>query len=331
MHRPSFWHTNTLTGRWIARLLSPLAWLYVLAGFFRRQFTQPMRFSVPIICVGNVTVGGAGKTPTTDYIANILRHAGFRPAILSRGYGGAEAGPVKVDLSRHTAHDVGDEPAMLAQRHHVYIGADRRKTAAMAIADGHDILIKDDGLQNPTLHHDLNILVIDGPRGFGNQHLFPAGPLREPIATALKRCDLVLIIGRPHDDLHDLTDLCHQRQISVISAALHPNDPQPKKVFAFCAIAYPEKFYESLKSSGYEIEAHMSFPDHHMFSETEAAKLIIAAQGRHLITTEKDAARLIGQSGARGKLLCLSETLPIRLSPEPSFDTEILDRINQLS
>ncbi len=326
MREPDFWWQ--VSGFNPGKIVSqPLAWLYRAVTRLRRLLTSPQRAPIPLICIGNLTLGGAGKTPTADYLAQELARAGLKPAILSRGYGGSISIAQKVDLARHSAREVGDEPAMLAQRHAVYVGADRLTSAILAAADGCQIGIKDDGLQNPNLHHDLNILVLDGPRGLGNGAVFPAGPMREAWPTAISRIDIVVLIGAAAPDLEQFLTSCRSAQIPIVAAALQPVSSTPKAVHAFCGIANPEKFYSSLRSAGFNLLSENSFPDHHFLTEREAAQLLLKAQGAPLMTTEKDAVRLIGQSGARGRLAETAEVCPVQLVPACDLMALIQDRL----
>lgn len=326
MTEPNFWWQ--VGGFNLSKIASqPLAWLYRSATLIRRLATRPQRAPIPIVCIGNLTLGGAGKTPCADYLASALASAGMKPAILSRGYGGSVTATQKVDPAQHSAHMVGDEPAMLAQRHAVFVGADRMASARLAAAQGYQIGIKDDGLQNPNLHHDINILVLDGPRGLGNGGVFPAGPLREPWTKALPRIDLVILIGAAAANLAPFLSACRAAQIPIVSAQLRPVATSPKAVHAFCGIANPEKFYATLRGAGYSLLSQTSFPDHHFLTESEAATLLLKARGAPLMTTEKDAVRLVGESGARAKLGELAEVLPVKLAPESDLAALTLARL----
>lgn len=326
MREPKFWYqSNGLS----STLLAPLGRLYYSVGVCRRLITRPLTLDCPVICVGNATIGGAGKTPVTDLLATTLAQAGYRPAILSRGYGGSLSGPVRVS-DTHQAIDVGDEPCLLAQRHPVYIGADRRETARHALAEGHDLLLLDDGYQNPALSYDLRILVVDGLRGFGNGRLIPAGPLREPWRNAVARADIVVVNhGQPTPDL---VDVCDRRQIPLVVAHIQPKAPQPKPVYAYCGIANPDKFTRSLDEAGYDIRGTWFFDDHYAYSEMDARMLIGEASKRdaRLITTEKDASRLKGAGGLRQALLSASDVFEIQLSTEPDLTAAVQHALSRL-
>lgn len=333
MREPKFWRRpKSISGF----ALRPLSWLYQSASFLRRVTAKPQKAALPIICVGNVTVGGAGKTPVTDFIAQHLKDKGWSPAILSRGYGGQIKDACAVDLNLHNSIDVGDEPLMLAQRHQVFIGADRAASAELARNADNTILIKDDGLQNPSLYHDINILVVDGEKGFGNELIFPAGPLREHPYEALNRTDIVIIIGDATG--HGITTFigkCHGRAVPVFYANTKPSLTQTddkKPVLAYCAIARPQKFYQTLANFGFEVAQTRDFPDHYYFSEDDAKDLLrfADAQNLTLYTTEKDAARLTklgDEAHYRQKLLERSTIVPIRLEVSDDFMAHILARL----
>src|SRR5262245_15241039 len=191
MRDPAFWWRPAGTA---AGLLWPLGAIYgAVAGFRLAQLGRDA--GVPVVCVGNLTLGGAGKTPAAILVAQILADAGHKPFVLSRGYGGALAGPVRVDPERHRAADVGDEPLLLARAAPTVVARDRVAGAAVAHSAGAGSSVMDDGFQSPTMRKDLSILVVDGRRGVGNAQVFPAGPLRAPLEAQLRRAGAVLLIG----------------------------------------------------------------------------------------------------------------------------------------
>lgn len=316
MAEPSFWHHKMHP---LALALTPLSWLYRGLEAANRRFSQPQHPGKPLICVGNLTAGGAGKTPTTRLLAAYFAAQGARPAVLSRGYGGRAKGPLRVDPERHDAAETGDEPLMLAADLPVYIGADRLASLRAGVADGHDMFIKDDGFQNPSLQHGFNLIVVDGASGLGNGRLLPAGPLRQPVATALQRTDALLVLGAPtHASLAALTAQCAAHATPVFHGELAAQKPTTNgPVLAYCGIAKPEKFAQSLAASGLDMVDMRDFGDHHMFTEAEAEALLAAAADNNvtLITTEKDMARLTGADAgsARGRLRAASHVLKIDL------------------
>jgi tetraacyldisaccharide 4'-kinase len=283
---PEFWARPGL----VSDLLTPLGWAYGAAGAARRAMTQPTRVDVPTICVGNLTAGGAGKTPVVLSLAALLRERGRKPHILSRGYGGSLKGPLQVDPARHRASEAGDEPLLLAAAAPCWIGADRVASARAASAAGADILLLDDGFQNPALHYDVALIVVDGGYGLGNGRVIPAGPLREPVAPALKRASAVVLIGAKAATL-ELDDL------PVLAARLAPVDAREftgARVFAFAGIGRPAKFFATLRELGADLVWTRDFPDHHPYSDGDLVALDAAARAKNaaLVTTEKDWVRL---------------------------------------
>jgi tetraacyldisaccharide 4'-kinase len=283
---PEFWARPGL----VSDLLAPLGWAYGAAGAARRAMTPATRVNVPTICVGNLTAGGAGKTPVVLSLAQLFNARGRRPHILSRGYGGNLNGPLQVDPARHSASEVGDEPLLLAATAPTWIAADRCASAQAAISAGADLLLLDDGFQNPALHYDVALVVIDAAYGTGNGRVIPAGPLREPVAAALKRASAIVLIGAKATTL----DL---RGLPVLAAQLAPlasEDFSGGKVFAFAGIGRPAKFFATLRELGADVAWTRDFPDHHPYSAGELDTLAAAARAKNaaLVTTEKDWVRL---------------------------------------
>ena len=287
---PAFW---TDTGP-ASTCLLPAAWIYGLAGQLRQRLVKPMVPAGPVICVGNAVAGGAGKTPVSLSIAALLRQRGLHPAFLSRGYGGHRKGPVKVDTARHAAADVGDEALLLARQAPTIVAVDRRAGAAKAFAAGADVVVMDDGFQNPSLAKTLSLLVVDGTYGFGNGRLLPAGPLREPVAAALGRADAMVIVGEDKGNLHRRVP----PQMPVLEARLEPapgaGQFRYKRVIAFAGIGHPDKFFRTLETLNCEILERHAYPDHHNYDSDELMRLVEAADraGAMLVTTAKDHVRL---------------------------------------
>jgi len=282
---PDFWSRPGL----VPSLLEPAAQAYAALGAARRAWATPYRARVPVICVGNLVLGGAGKTPVVESLARLLTERGRNPTILSRGYGGALAGPVRVDPTRHGAAEVGDEPLLLARAAPVVVARDRAAGARAAGDAG--CLIMDDGFQNPSLTKDLSLLVIDGGYGIGNGRVFPAGPLREPAARGLARADAAVLIGA---DRTGIAPHLAKPPLRARLAAINGADFAGRDVIAFAGIGRPDKFFTSLTESGARIVARHAFPDHHPYRETELLGLANAAAvtGAMLVTTEKDHVRL---------------------------------------
>lgn len=281
-----------------------MAAIYDYAGRFNRWMTTPMPVPMPIICIGNLVAGGAGKTPTAIALARLLRAQGRSVHMLTRGYGGALAGPVAVDPARHNALDVGDEALLLARVAPTWVGADRRVIAHRAAEAGAMIAIMDDGFQNPTIKKDMSLVVVDGEVGLGNGRVMPAGPLREDPACALERANALVVMGEDRVGVADLLHRLAGRRLPTFAAHLEPTAAARKlagqRVYAFAGIARPEKFFASLHGAGCEIVGKKAFPDHYSFRRSDLAALRSAAQQSRaiLVTTEKDHVRLSGDDAA---------------------------------
>ena len=298
---PRFWAAGS-SALW-PTLLAPLSPL-VAAATARRVARGGWRAPVPVLCVGNVTVGGAGKTTVALDLVSRLRASGCAAHVLLRGYGGAARGVRRVAPGDPAAL-VGDEALLLAAVAPTWVGADRAATARAAVAAGAAALVMDDGLQNPTLAKDLSLLVIDGGFGFGNRRVLPAGPLREPVAAAA-RCRAAVLIG---PDAHGALAALPPG-LPVLRARLVP-DPadaaalRGRRVLAFAGIARPEKFIASLEEAGVSVAARESFADHHRFAPAELRRLFdrAARLGAVAVTTAKDAVRLAPEARARVAVL----------------------------
>ena len=303
-----------------AAVLAPIGAL-VGAETLRRMGKAGGSVPVPVICVGNPTVGGAGKTPAALALLEFIARRGGHPFALSRGHGGTAPTPVRVDPARHTAADVGDEPLLLARRAPTIVaGGDRLAGARLAVAEGATHIVMDDGFQNPSLAKDVSLLVVDRAVGVGNGRVLPAGPLRAPLGAQLARADALLIVGpAPEPDtLPALAALARANGCASIEGVLVP-DPaavarlRGRKLFAFAGIGRPAKFFEMLAAEGLEVAERRPFPDHHLFGEAEMAALVAQAKARglSLVTTTKDAARLAAFAGLRA----LIEVVPVTLRP----------------
>lgn len=290
MRPPEFWQTGGTT----ARLLDPLGKIYGAITAARIRRTRSITVSAPVISVGNLSVGGTGKTPVTRDLATRLRDMGHKPAVVLRGYGGKLKGPVLVDTYTHTVLDVGDEALMHARDGATWVARNRANGANAAIAQGATVILLDDGHQHPGLAKDLSIIVVDGGTGFGNHRVIPAGPLREDVRAGLARADAVAIIGT------DRTNLTERLPASlpVLSGTLEPGTDSSylrgRKVVAFAGLGRPEKFFETLSSLGARIVAAHPFDDHHLYQPADIQPILDEAFTIDAlpVTTEKDAMRL---------------------------------------
>ncbi len=315
MREPAFWWRKPGLA---SRLLSPLAALCGAVAA-RRMHRPGQRARAKVVCIGNLTVGGAGKTPTAIAAARALRDIGAKPAFLTRGYGGRLAGPIMV-APAHGAADVGDEPLLLARVAPTVVARDRVAGAAAAVDAGADTIVMDDGFQNPSLDKDLAVVVVDGRRGIGNGRVVPAGPLRAPLAAQLPWAHALLVIGEPGPSARTVVEAAQRADLPVLTGRLVP-DPAAvaalagPRVLAFAGIADADKFFATLREAGVAVAATQSFADHHRFSATEAADLVAKAEQSRLtlVTTEKDQARMIGDP-ALATLAARARTLPVTLA-----------------
>jgi tetraacyldisaccharide 4'-kinase len=302
---PRWWYVRDDVQRrggmpWIRAALTPVSWIWAAVTARRIARTVPFDPGVPVICVGNLTVGGVGKTPVVGALAERLAARGLAVHLLSRGYGGRLEGPVRVDQATHTAADVGDEPLMLATHFPVWVARDRAAGAKAAAAAGAQVIIMDDGHQNPTVKKALSLVVVDGEtRGedwpFGDGRVFPAGPMREPLAVGLARADAVLVLlpgDLPQTDPELIALLAGPR---LLTGHLQPTSPPPTgPQVGFAGIGKPWKVATSLKAAGCDLADFAPFPDHAAYGEATLKALADRASvfNAGLVTTEKDWARL---------------------------------------
>lgn len=295
MRAPDFWHRP---GGVLPELLAPLGWAYGAVSQLRFAAARPMQGPVPVLCVGNLVVGGAGKTPVALALGRRLAEKGSNVHFLTRGYGGRARGPLRVDPGRHDYQDVGDEALLLAERCPTWVSRNRPQGYKGAVEAGADAVIMDDGFQNPSLAKAVSLVVVDGEYGFGNGHVMPAGPLREPVDAGLGRAGALVLIGDDRAGVVDRVRRSSHGDIPILRAHIRP-DGEPintdeRPVIAFAGIGHPEKFFHTVRSAGYTLHATHPFPDHHAYSDREIEQLLgeAKAAGAQLMTTSKDAVRL---------------------------------------
>jgi tetraacyldisaccharide 4'-kinase len=322
MREPAFWHRLS---SWQSTLLAPLGAVYGAVAASRLA-RRGARAAVPVICVGNYHVGGAGKTPTVLALTALLRSLGERPVVVSRGYGGSLPGPVVVDADRDAAGDVGDEPLMMARQVPVVVARDRVAGARLACAQQASVILLDDGFQNPALVKDLSLIVIDGTRGVGNGCVFPAGPLRAPLSPQLDRTDALIVVG-DGAAAEPMVAAVTARGKPVLRARLVP-DPASlaalngRRCLAFAGIGDPARFFATLRAHGVEVAREATFADHHAFTRAEVDGLSAQAarEGLTLVTTEKDLARLAGTAAFAAPAAAM---VPLKVSLQTAQDDQL--------
>jgi tetraacyldisaccharide 4'-kinase len=316
LEQPGWWHGTRAADRLTAALFAPLGLLYGAAGRARSTLARPYRSALPVICIGNFTVGGAGKTPLALAVARIARDMDCKPAFLTRGYGGALAGPHAVDAERDTAADVGDEALLLARTAPTVLARNRPEGAKAIEGLGADLIIMDDGFQNPSLTKDLALIAVDAGAGFGNGFVFPAGPLRAPLHYQIERAHAAILIGDGENGIAARL----KGKLPVIEGQLQPAGEvtwlKDRPVLAFSGIGRPEKFFTTLRACGATLADGVAFPDHHAFTEAEALALMrqAAQASAALVTTEKDWVRLCAPSGPLAELKAMARALPVEIA-----------------
>ena len=288
---PKFWYLKKNT--FYSNILLPLSVLFRLGTAIRNITSHSKKSSLPVICVGNIVVGGAGKTPVSLKIGKILIKAGYSPHFISKGYSGIVKSNTLVE-PWHSPQSVGDEALLLAEVAPTWIGVRRNESIILAEKKGGNCIIMDDGFQNPTIHKDFSIVVINTSQEFGNKRVMPSGPLRESIRRGLSRTNLIVVIGEVNENLKKIIP----NHIPIIPAKFNINNENKifkgQKITAFAGIAYPEKFFNSLREQGAKIVKESTYPDHHIFDENDLLSLAEIANKTQsvLVTTQKDFVRI---------------------------------------
>jgi tetraacyldisaccharide 4'-kinase len=324
---PPFWWEPA---DWRAFFLSPVSFLYAAVAARRIRRAPRQKMTAPVLCVGNFTVGGSGKTPVAIALARAAKSKGLRPGFLSRGYGGSFGKPQLVDAGADSARHVGDEPLLLAQHAPVAVSKDRVAAARLLLEKGCDFLIMDDGFQSARIHFDYGLIVVDATRGAGNGHVLPGGPLRARVTDQLPFTDALLVVGKG-SRADNVVRTAARAGKPVFHAAIRPSRGHGlhgKQLYAFAGIGNPQKFYDTLAAAGGLVEKTRSFPDHHFYEDDEILDLRESANaaGLELVTTTKDAARLSHGSPAALAFRERLNVLEIGMAFEPSsVATTIID------
>jgi len=313
MQPPRFWSNPPDRPGLLSTGLLPVAAVWKAATARRMAHGKWQKMPVPVICVGNINLGGTGKTPVVIALLERMQNMSVQAHVVSRGYGGSLQGPVMVNEKQHNAAQVGDEPLLLSAFGPTWISRDRLAGAKAATAAGADVIILDDGFQNPSLVKDFSIVVVDAAYGFGNGRVAPAGPLREPVHSGLGRAEMVMLVGGKSQQDRFLTQWQNRINIPVVRASLKPLKTgmrwKGEKLLAFAGIGRPEKFFETLRNLGADLVSTEALSDHQPLPVPLLRRLETEARtkGAQLVTTEKDAARLPPEF--RTRVL----TLPVRL------------------
>ncbi len=329
LRTPSWWYERS--SLWPA-LLAPAGLVWNAVTRARWAFAKPYRSSLPVICIGNFTAGGAGKTPAALAVAHILGKAGERPIFLTRGYGGCIHGPHLVNPSHDTPHLVGDEPLLLAREAPTIVAADRAEGARLAERQDASVIIMDDGFQNPGLAKAASLIVIDGALGLGNEHVIPAGPLRASLGFQLTMADGFILVGDGDADAR-VQALAQKASLPVLTSRIVADTDsgwlKNKSLVAFAGIGRPDKFFRTLEELGGRLMEAIPYPDHHAFTQGDAENLLRLASdhGAQLVTTQKDFVRIEGGADLQ-KLKQDTQALPVRLQfRDKKAAKEIISRL----
>ncbi|MGI9399891.1 MAG: tetraacyldisaccharide 4'-kinase [Rhizobiaceae bacterium] len=322
---PPFWWKRP---GFFSVLLYPMGFVWGRAAAVRMSLPPDASVSVPVLCIGNFIAGGAGKTPTAIEFGKAAARRRIPFGYLTRGYGGLYKGPMVVDPEKHNSSEVGDESLLLAAHRKTVISADRYAGASMLVAEGCKLIIMDDGFQNPSLAKDFSLVVVDAKRGIGNGFSIPAGPLRAPLAAQLGHADAVLVIGDAEAGDQMIRQVARRGKLLHTARIVAKNTRKWKRkpCLAYAGIADPEKLFLSLEAAGALVEVRKSFPDHHAYTDEEAADLVQEAENRNLqlVTTSKDMARLAGLGDAQEALASKSEILDVRMDFDDPRTTDLI-------
>ena len=325
---PEFWYKKNFKSKVQIIFFYPFSILWVLIDAFKSYFSETYTSKIKVICVGNLTVGGTGKTPFSIYIYKLLKNLGYNPVFLTRGYGGFKKGPLEVDNS-HQFQDVGDESILLSKVGTTIVAKNRSLGAKFIEKhkDKFNVIIMDDGLQNYQLKQDVKFLLIDEKLKLGNGYCLPAGPLRQSLKRGLKGIDKIILTGESDKNENDLFK---SFEIPVIKSSIKINSIlkfKKEKLLAFCGLANPNKFFDTLKKNGYEISSKRIFPDHYAYKKDDINNLIFDAKSQNLklITTEKDYVKILEN---KHNIHFLPIELKLSIKDKLNFELFLKEKLN---
>lgn len=337
LHPPSWWQDDT--GHILPKYLNPLGQIYGQAVKWRFRYTKPYQSKLPVICIGNFTLGGTGKTPLAIKFAHLLQDLGWDPSFLSRGYKGKYAGPLLVNLNEHNAKDVGDEPLLLSQHAPAIISKNRIEGVWLIEQRSSNMIIMDDGFQNPTVQKNLSFIAIDSATALGNGRIFPAGPLRAPLEFQLPNASAIIITGSNTAEKSSIKDLLRKEynfKKPILRGQLTASEDtswlKEKPILAYAGIGRPEKLFQSLENAGGKVIRRNPFPDHHNFTSKDAEHLtkIALADDLQLVTTEKDHVRIDEHSNHQLRALKrMSRPFPIEFTFEKNDEEKLIALIKE--
>ena len=325
---PEFWYKNNHVSKISIIFLYPFSILWILIDELKRIFSKTYNSKLKVVCIGNLTVGGTGKTPFAIYTFKILKNLGYNPVFLTRGYGGSKTGPLEVNDTYHF-QDIGDESILLSKVGTTIVSRKRSLGAKLIEKHRHkfNVIIMDDGLQNYQLKHDIKLLLVDKHLKLGNGYCLPAGPLRQPIKRGLTGIDKIILTGEGNDNENNVFQTFN---IPIINSNIKStNLPKIKKekLLAFCGLANPNKFFETLKRYGYKISFAKKFPDHYVYKKDDINNLILEASNKNLklITTEKDYVKI---SEYKSHINYLPIELELSIKDKLNFELFLLEKLN---
>ena len=324
---PRFWYQKNLSSKILSFLFFPLSLLWIVISLFKKKLIKQYKSKLKVICIGNITLGGTGKTPFSIYTYKLLKKSGYKPVFLTRGYRGLLKGPIEVKDS-HNFKDVGDEALLLNKIGPTIVSKDRSLGAKLIEKheDNFNVIIMDDGLQNYQLKQDIKFMLVDKNLKFGNEFCIPAGPLREPLNRGLMRIDAIILTGNNNKEI-DFNNVYNKTVFNSKVKTMKPPKIKNEKLLAFCGLANSNKFYETLKENGFNVTSTKSFPDHYEYKNEDIDKLISEAnkQNLKLITTEKDYVKIKDNKN-------LMNTLPIEmeldLKDKAVFNSFLQEKLN---